>query len=195
VTAGLLLTGGSSLRMGFDKAELVVEGERLADRTARVLTAVCDPALEVGPGRSRLPFIREGAPGSGPLAALVAGSQALRARGYEDALLLLAVDLPFVTERLLSLLARRAGKAAAVPVAGGEPQPCCACYGPAARDAAEALVAGGERSLRALLAATTVERVEEPEWRAVAPAHALDDLDTPADVARHGLERPDSLGS
>jgi molybdenum cofactor guanylyltransferase len=180
--------------MGFDKAELVVEGERLADRTARVLAAVCDPVLEVGPGLSTLPLVREGLPGSGPLAALVAGSRALRARGYE-ALLLLAVDLPFVEEPLLSLLAHRRGQGAVVPVAGGEPQPCCARYGPAALHAAEALVAGGERSLRALLAATPVERVEEPEWRAAAPAHALDDLDTPDDLARHGLERPDSLGS
>ena len=40
--------------MGRDKAEIVVAGERLADHAARVLTAVCEPVLEIGPGRSQL---------------------------------------------------------------------------------------------------------------------------------------------
>jgi len=43
--------------------------------------------------------------------------------------------------------------------------------------------------LRALLAATAVELVTE-EWRTVATAVALDDVDTPADVARLGLSVP-----
>ena len=54
MVAGLLLTGGSSRRMGRDKAELVVAGERLADHAARELTGACEPVLEIGPGRSEL---------------------------------------------------------------------------------------------------------------------------------------------
>ena len=57
--AGVLLTGGASRRMGTDKARLVVDGETLAARSARVLAAVCEPVIEVGPGVSGLPAVEE----------------------------------------------------------------------------------------------------------------------------------------
>ena len=66
---GLLLTGGASRRMGTDKALIEVDGQRLVDRAAAVLGAVADPVIEVGPGWSELPAVREDPPGSGPLAA------------------------------------------------------------------------------------------------------------------------------
>jgi molybdopterin-guanine dinucleotide biosynthesis protein A len=189
-TAGLLLTGGASRRLGVDKAELIVSGERLADRGARVLAAVCDPSLEVGPGRTTLDAVREEPPGTGPLAALAAGAAALQARGHRDAVLVLAVDLPFVEVPLLELLAGRTGDGVAVPVAGGHRQPCCARYGPGALETAAALLARGERSLQSLLAATLIDEIAYLEWRAVAPVHALDDLDTPEDLTRHGISAP-----
>ncbi len=71
--AGVLLTGGASRRMATDKATIVWRGETLAARAARVLTAVCDPVIEVGPGATQLPCVREHPAGSGPLAAFVAG--------------------------------------------------------------------------------------------------------------------------
>ena len=45
---GILLTGGASSRMGRDKATLVINGEMLAARGARILQSVCDPVLEAG---------------------------------------------------------------------------------------------------------------------------------------------------
>jgi molybdopterin-guanine dinucleotide biosynthesis protein A len=176
--------------MGFDKAQLRRAGERLADRAARVLTEVCHPVLEVGPGRSSLPAVREPTPGEGPLVALVAGAAALAAQGATGPLMLLAVDLPFAESPLLAWLADRPGTGSVVPVAAGEPQPCCARYGPDAVATAARLAATGERSLRALLAASVVELVAEEQWRTVAAATALDDVDTRDDVARLGLSEP-----
>jgi molybdopterin-guanine dinucleotide biosynthesis protein A len=188
MVAGLLLTGGSSRRMGRDKAELVVAGERLADRAARVLRTVCDPVLEIGPGRSALEAVDDDEPRAGPLVALVTGARVLHTRGYEGAILVLAVDLPFVDARLLELLVNHPAGDSVVPVAGGLRQSCCARYAPAALTAAAGLVERGERAMHTLLSAVPVVEITEPEWRAVAPADALADLDTPEDLARHGVD-------
>ena len=78
--AGVLLTGGASRRMGVDKARIVVNGETLAARSARVLASVCDPVVEVGSGVSGLPAVQEEPSGAGPLVAMLAGVGALGAR-------------------------------------------------------------------------------------------------------------------
>jgi molybdopterin-guanine dinucleotide biosynthesis protein A len=174
--------------MGRDKAELVVAGERLADRAARVLKTVCDPVLEVGPGRSELEVIDDDEPRAGPLAALATGARALRAGGYDGAVLLLGVDLPFVDAELLGLLARHPAAETVVPVAGGMRQSCCARFAPDALTVAAELVENGERAMHTLLSAVPVLEITEAEWRAVAPSDALADLDTPEDLARHGVD-------
>ncbi len=133
---GLLLTGGASSRMGVPKATLLVDGETLVARAARSLQAVCEPVVEVGPGYSDLPRVDESSPGRGPLAALVAGADAV---GDEHGMLLLACDLPFVTEALLGRLVRWPGPGTVVPVdADGALQPVCA-----------AVLGGDDRARRA----------------------------------------------
>ena len=170
--------------MGRDKADLVVAGERLADRAAGVLGAVCDPVLEVGPGRSPLDAVADVEPSAGPLAALVTGARALRSRAYEGAVLLLGVDLPFVTVPLLDLIAAHPAVETVVPMFEGMRQSCCARYAPPALERANDLVGRGERAIHSLLATVPVVEITEAEWVAVAPADALVDLDTPEDLAR-----------
>lgn len=186
--AGLLLTGGASRRMGTDKALIEVDGKRLVDRVAAVLAAVADPVIEVGPGWSGLPAVREDPPGSGPLAALGAGAAALREAGHDGPFLVLAVDMPRVGVELLRFLAGRAGTATAVPRAGGHPQPMCARYGPDVLAAVDERLAAGGRSLRDLLETLAGEGlvtwVEEEEWGLVAGPDAFSDVDTPEDLGR-----------
>jgi molybdenum cofactor guanylyltransferase len=182
--AGLLLTGGASRRMGTDKALLEIDGRRLAERAASALTAVCDPVLEVGPGVSGLPAVREDPPGEGPLAALGAGLAELDRLGHTGPVVALAVDMPFVGAGLLRLLAERPGPSTAVPVAGGQPQPLCARYGPETLAIVVRLLRAGERSLRALLAAVEVAWVQPAEWEPAGGPDAFRDLDTPEDLAR-----------
>ena len=75
-----------------------------------------------------------------------------------------------------------------MPRAGGHPQPLCARYGPDALAAVDRLLAGGGRSLRALLEAMDargeVGWVQPEEWARVAEASALADVDTPDDLRR-----------
>lgn len=189
--AALLLTGGASRRFGSPKAELRVEGERLADRTARILASVAAPVLEVGPGHSRLEAVLEEPPGAGPLAAMAAGADALAVRGVADrSVLVVAVDLPLLTAALLRALVDAPAADAVVPRVDGRAQPLCARYSPAALEHAGLLVADGARSMHALLEVLAVHWFDEPEWSAVVSARALVDVDTPADARRLGLDPP-----
>lgn len=172
--------------MGFDKSRIVVDGEALAARVARVIGEVCDPVLEVGPGVSGLPAVREDPPGAGPLAALLAGADALGA----VPLLLLAVDLPFVDAGLLRMIAGFAGDGAVVPVVGGRPQYVCARYGAAAIDEARVRYGSGERSLRWIADSAGTVMIGEERWREAASERAFADLDTPGDLDRWGLRPP-----
>ncbi len=186
-TGGLLFTGGASRRFGSPKAELTVDGERLADRGAQLLLEVCDVVLEVGPGYSTLPAVREEPPGSGPLAALVAGGDALAARGAVTRFLVLAVDLPFAARPLLEHLRDHPSAGVVVPRVDSVPQPLCARYGIDAVASAHALLADGARAMKALLEAVPVTWIDENEWSHVAFADALADVDTPDEASRWGL--------
>jgi molybdopterin-guanine dinucleotide biosynthesis protein A len=182
---GLLLTGGASSRMGTPKAELMVDGETLVQRAARLLERVCDPVVEVGPGYSTLTRVDEEQPGRGPLAALVAGADAV---GRSGPVLLLACDLPFVTEQLLARLVDWPGDGTVVPVdRDGVVQPVCARYSRDALDRARSLLDDGERSLRSLLRADDVTRLDDIDER------DLIDVDTPAEAQRFGIRAPGSL--
>jgi molybdopterin-guanine dinucleotide biosynthesis protein A len=187
VPAGLLLTGGSSRRMGFDKAAMLVEGRASAARVAAALSAVARPVLEVGPGRSGLPAVSERPPGSGPLAAIAAGWRALTQRGHGGPVLVLACDLPLVDENVLRLLADWPTTASVVPVVAGRDQPLCARWSAADLGMVEGMVAHGERSLRGLLSRPGVVRLDEGDWGRSLSALAFADVDSPADADALGV--------
>jgi molybdopterin-guanine dinucleotide biosynthesis protein A len=188
--AGLLLTGGASRRLGVAKAMLRLGDESLADRLARVLALVVSPVLEVGPGYSPLPAVREEPPGSGPLLAFLAGADELAARGVRAPVVVLAVDLPRVDMRIVRWLASHPAPGSVVPVVDGVMQTVCARYGVDALLAARGIAASGARSLRALVAAVPVHEAPEAEWRAVADRETFADVDTPDDVTALGLSLP-----
>jgi molybdenum cofactor guanylyltransferase len=181
--AGVLLTGGASRRMGTDKARLVVNGETLAVRSARVLSAACDPVIEVGPGLSGLPAIQEDPPGAGPLVALLAGVGAL---GHPAVVVLLACDLPFIEAALLQLLVEWPGTGTVIPMVDGRAQYACARYGPAALDEATAALRSGNTSLRGI-SGSECEYLGPSQWSEVATARSFADVDTPSDLERLGL--------
>jgi molybdopterin-guanine dinucleotide biosynthesis protein A len=180
--AGILLTGGTSRRMGRDKATIEVGGERMAVRAAGVLRgALAGPFLEVGPGVSGLPAVHDEPPGQGPLAAVAAAAAVL---GCAHPAILLAVDMPAASATLIRLIAAIPADGSAVPVdEDGQLQLLCARWSAAAVSAAPGLVAAGHRSLRELLGIGPVTRIEMAQWSAVAPRHAFRDTDTPDDLA------------
>jgi molybdopterin-guanine dinucleotide biosynthesis protein A len=189
----VLLTGGTSRRMGVDKATLLVAGVPLAWRVARALAAVGGPVVEVGPGAVPwLPVAREEPPGSGPLAGLVAGWSWLAAVGIAGPVVVAACDLPRLSTRTVRWLLEWPGSGSVAPVLGGRPQPLCARWsGPALARAAMAL-ASGERSLRPLLEDPETTLVPVDDWPEEDRVELVD-ADRPEDLAGIGPVGPGSL--
>lgn len=183
----MLLTGGASRRMGRDKTLLVVDGLAIARRSADVLARVVATAIEVGPGHSGLAATREDPPGGGPLAAIAAGRQWLRARGHDGPALVLAGDLPAVSEALLAFLVEYEAPGTVLPTVDGRVQPLLARWGARDLDGASGYLERGVRSLRHLGEQADVTLLDESLWGQVASRDTFDDVDTPEDLARHGI--------
>jgi molybdopterin-guanine dinucleotide biosynthesis protein A len=173
--------------MGRDKTQLVVDGSTLATRSARLLLGVVETAIEVGPGFSGLATTLEQSPGSGPLAAVAAGRRALVDLGCVGDALVIACDMPLLTNEILRYLVEFDAPGSVVPVVRGRPQPLCARWSQADLDATEGLVESGERSLRKLLARAGVVFVDESAWGGIATEQQFSDVDVPADLERLGV--------
>ncbi len=174
--------------MGRDKASLVVDGVTLAERTAHLLLSVVETAVEVGPGVSGLAWTREEPLGEGPLVAIAEGRRALRQRGHNGAALVVACDLPLLSDRLLKLLVDWDAPGSVVPMVRGTPQPLCAKWGARDLDGANDMIRAGVRSLRHLPTQPDVVVLDESDWRDMVEEDEFTDVDSPEDARRLGLD-------
>jgi molybdopterin-guanine dinucleotide biosynthesis protein A len=170
--------------MGTDKATMLVEGIPNAARIARVLRGVVHPAIEVGPGVSGLASVAENPPGSGPLMAVAAGGHALRVSGHRGPVVVMACDLPAVSERSVAMLAHWPGDTSIVPVVDGIPQPLFARWSGEALMAATELAGSGARSMRVLLELPGLLFADEASWPPGVEARCFFDVDSPEDLER-----------
>lgn len=102
-------------------------------------------------------------------------------------------DMPFLSAAPIELLLalRREGQLAVVPVWRGVAQPLHAVWSRAALPLVEELLARGDPSLQQIVRAAGARLVAEDEWARVDPAgRALENANTPADLARLGLAPP-----
>ncbi len=163
--AGFVLAGGKSSRMGADKAFLEFGGQRLLVRSLSVAGAVCDSVMIVGDPAKFAQYATTGAdivPGCGPLAgihtALVSSSAELN--------LMLAVDMPFISRKLLAFLFVEAEKRDAtitVPRTDKGLQPLCAIYRREFAAAAEAALRAGKYKIDALFSDVPIKVIEESD--------------------------------
>ena len=175
----VILTGGSARRFdGVAKHLLEVGGRPVLARVVGA-TAGASRVIVVGPP-DRTPgvdvFVRENPQGGGPVAALVAAVDEIRA----ERVVVLAGDLPFLTADALSrLLAAASGTPVVVAVDDdGRDQYLLAVWSVAALRAVLAPTDGpAGRSMRSLYRDLSIERVElvghPPPWW---------DCDTPAEL-------------
>ena len=185
--SAFLLSGGASSRLGQDKTQLIVDGTTLAARTGTLLQRVVETAVEVGPGTSGLPSTLEDPPREGPLAAIAAGVAWLRESGHSGDALVIACDLPRLSEQLLRFLVEFDSPGSVVPVVKGQPQPLCAKWGRRDLDTASEFLARGVRSLKHLYDQPDVCFLDESQWQNVAQDQDFFDIDTPADLQQFRL--------
>jgi len=183
--SGLVLAGGASRRMGQDKASVSYhDGKPQLEWACGLLERHCDDVFvsiradQAGdPMRRGRPTIVDAWPGVGPIAGLASAQAAWPDRAW----LVLACDLPFVTDTCLRLLVERRDGRPVVAFRSthdGLPEPLCAIYEPATREGILDSIASGRNCPRKFVITSSVELLEQPV------PYALDNVNTPDELAR-----------
>lgn len=185
--SGFVLAGGRSRRMGTDKAFLEFDGRTLLARALDLLQALTPEVRIVGPAAKFAiygPVIEDVYAARGPLA----GIHAALTSSTTELNLILAVDLPLVTDSLLRFLveqARASDAVVTVPRIAGGYQPLCAVYRRGFAPLAQAALESGKNKIDALFAVTTTRILEESELSRFAfHAAMFENLNTPEDLRR-----------
>ncbi|HWG71115.1 MAG TPA: molybdenum cofactor guanylyltransferase [Steroidobacteraceae bacterium] len=177
---GLILAGGSSSRMHRDKAALRYGGKSQLDRVfelaqrhlAEVFVSVrADQVAE--PTRAQHAMILDSIEGTGPIVGIRSGL----AEFPGDAWLVIACDLPFLSDAALSRLLRERDSSVLATAYrsahDGLPEPLCAIWEPAAAAALADYQAGGGTCPRKFLIRHPARLLEPDDSR------ALDNVNTP----------------
>jgi molybdenum cofactor guanylyltransferase len=181
-TAGIVLAGGLSSRMGTPKAALEWHGSTLLRRTVGILARVADGPVVVvrAPGQSlpELPpgveFVDDPREGLGPVQGLAAGLAAVAGRA--EIAFVCSTDLPFLHPAFVRRVLRAVadGVDVALPVALGYPQPLAAAYRTALAAVAERLVRENRLRPAFLFDEAAVVRLDDAALRADPMLAALD---------------------
>lgn len=176
----LILAGGSSRRMGRDKATLDAGNGTILDQLLTRLVPLVEEAIVAGPPTTEAPGARVVAdqfPGSGPLAGMQAGLLA----ATRPWVWVVAGDLPDADAAVgRFLLDRVAGVEAVVPRLRDQPDPLCAVYDRRIVPRITELLETGQRSVTGLLARCRVRYISAAELRAVDPdLRSFRNLNTP----------------
>jgi molybdopterin-guanine dinucleotide biosynthesis protein A len=188
---GLILAGGLSTRMHRDKAALQYHGKTQLDRAfelasrhvANVFVSVrAEQTLD--PTRAQRRMIVDSVAGEGP----IAGIRSALAAHPQVAWLVLACDLPFLSDAAIEYLLRERNSAGSTAVFAtayrsahdGLPEPLCAIWEPAAAKAlADYQAGGGHCPRKFLIRIRHGARLLEPQ-----DTRALDNVNTPEEYTQ-----------
>jgi molybdenum cofactor guanylyltransferase len=177
-SAGFVLTGGRSSRMGRDKALLQIEGLALVERTAQRVRAAAGSVTLIGAperyGHLGLAVAADLVEGCGPIGGLYTALKTTRAEWN----LLVACDMPGLTAEFLRELvdaARQCGSTCLVPQTDSGLHPLCAVYHRRAEGAVASAIEHKRLKMHDLL------KVLEAESFLVADAAQLENVNTPVE--------------
>jgi molybdenum cofactor guanylyltransferase len=181
-SAGVVLAGGRSSRMGAPKAALEWHGSTLLRRTVGILArATGGPVVVVRAPGQELPelpkdvhIVDDPREGKGPVQGIAAGLAALEARA--DVAFVSSTDLPFLHPAFVRRVLRAVHEGADVglPIARGYPQPLAAAYRTTLADLAERLVQAERLRPAFLFEQCSVTRLDEAALRDDPVLAALD---------------------
>jgi molybdopterin-guanine dinucleotide biosynthesis protein A len=203
-TAGIVLAGGRSSRMGSSKAELEWHGSTLLRHTTAMLArAVGSPVVVVrAPGQAlpslptEVEVVEDRVSGRGPLQGIAAGLGAVAGRA--STAFVAATDMPFLHPAFVRRVLGALGSDVDVvlPVAHGHQQPLAAAYRTDLAARIEQMLMAGRMRPGMLFADVRVLRLDDAELLADPALAAADpDLDSllnvnePGDY-RRARERP-----
>lgn len=195
--SGFVLAGGKSTRMAAgkdedkDKAEarLMSGGLTLLENAVTSVRAVAAEVFIVGP-HARYgtygPTVADIFPGCGPLG----GIHAALTRSNTEYSLIIGVDTPFLSPKLLGFIVDRAltargAKTVTAPVINDYPQPLCAVYSREFLPIAEQALQAGRYKIVPLFPHDRTLLIPEAELKQVAfTAEMFENLNTPEDLER-----------
>lgn len=169
--------------MGRDKATMPFDGSTMVERVVSALSARCAPVFVIAAPGQPLPqlqaeVLRDEVHGVGPLLATGCGLRAAADAGCELAFVC-AVDMPHMTTELIDELAEHSARLGVDVVLpwDGRDHYLAGVYRTDLADRAAALVAQGERSMRALVESVDTQRI------VMATQKALTNVNTAADIS------------
>jgi molybdopterin-guanine dinucleotide biosynthesis protein A len=192
VTA-FVLAGGKSSRMGSDKAFLRLGDETLLSQALKLAGNVAEAVWIVGDAKKFAAFgrvVEDVYRDRGPLG----GIHAALSGSTTEVNVMLAVDLPFVTQKLLQYLLSRAlesGAMVTVPRTGSGFQPLGAVYRRGFAEVAEQSLLEGKNKIDSLFARVETCVIEESELvRAGFSEQMFRNLNTPEELEKAKEPRP-----
>lgn len=175
---GLILAGGQATRLGgIAKHELVIDGEPILVRQARVLAPRVHEILVSAPTDvAGYRTVRDALPGVGPLAGVAAGLAAMTTPW----LVVAACDMPYITAELIEeMLALRGDAVDAVGVRKGElPEPLLCVLHARSRAAIERRLASGRFKASGVFTdeGLRIAWLDDPDPRALVNINSAADL-------------------
>jgi molybdopterin-guanine dinucleotide biosynthesis protein A len=201
--AAFILAGGRSSRMGRDKAWLKLAGLPLVLRVARAVEPLVSAVTVIGPpasdagrfeslGLAVIPDrvaarAASGESSCGPLGGIITALNATQCSWN----LVLACDLPYITQAWLEWLLGRAGASqvsgaqAVVPERTSGVEPLAAVYRKECGQVLAEALGRDVRKVSEALRGLRVARIPEAEWLALDPeGNVLANMNTPEDYAQ-----------
>lgn len=200
-SAGLILCGGNSSRMGKDKAWLQFEGETLLDRCVREVRAVVDLVVVAAAPGQKLPdlpaetlVVRDDVKGQGPLRGLAVGLRNLR--DHAEIVFVASCDVPGLRAEVARYLLDAIGDAdAAIPMIDDRRHPLTAAYRVSIVELVEEQLRLGRWRMTDLCDRLDVRQVEAAELRRVDPdLRSFVNVNTREDYARFQANRSPNTG-
>lgn len=198
--SSVILAGGQSQRMGFNKAFLELGGRSIIERVIQQVSLVSQEIILVTNAPDEYahlgyPVVADIFPAKGSLGGIHSGLKAAR----HQYTLVVACDMPFLNASLLRyMILLSPGYDVVVPRLGKEPEPLHALYSKACLPAMEALLQQNDLRIVSFYPQVRVRYVEQTEIEVLDPQHrSFFNVNSPDDLqrARELAASVDNLGS